>query len=271
MKKNLLLLMFLSFSLLAKQTCKNLLLKDISEKYLKSGVNLEAQDSFDLLFEYEIYQKLIKDLNIKDLLDRVIENAGFIPTDENRMIFFSAISKELRDKIKFSFDSVTGGSNYGNQVNFQNSDMLAYQTEMTRTLTSLLQHVNTKINDNVGVKRKYLIMAVIGAFIASELGFFKKMIGMSHFYMKNKERVVKKVDAFGSWIKRKTDPVTDIFVRKDYASQNPKLKKFVSALKQFKTELYDTQDWHGDKYLGSAEKIVVECKGGESLSFKIPE
>lgn len=229
------------------------------------SASLCAKDNF----EQEAYKKLITDLKIKEIVDEQLNVFGLKPTDENRIAFLSIISKDLQENlqknVKLKFKSFYGDGSGYNQAGIQSQEMLAYQTEMTRTLTALLQSVNSKINKSVGVKKKYVILSVLLAFIASELGFFKKFIGMSHFYMENKEKAIKKLDAFGNWIKQKIAPVTSKVVWMDNLSDKPEAKKFLDAWDRFSTEIKDQEDWQD--IICSAERIEVINSKNKKIRF----
>ncbi|KKP24871.1 MAG: hypothetical protein SZ59_C0001G0189 [candidate division TM6 bacterium GW2011_GWF2_28_16] len=225
-------------------------------------------------FEQIVYQKINKELNLKEILDEQLKTFGLEQTDANRLAFFSIIFKDLQanlqKNVNLKFKSFYGDNSLSNSNNGQTQEMLAYQTEMTRTLTALLQSVNSKINKSVGVKKKYVILAVILAFIASELGFFKKFIGMSHFYMENKEKVIKKLDAFGNWVKKKTEPVADVFVNTDKLSNKPGAKKFLDAWNRWESVIKDREDWHDDVIL-VAKRIIIQGDGQQVTLWVDPE
>ena len=203
MKKGIILLFFccsfnwFSFNILSAKWLKKELAKDLRTVLMNQAVDLE-ESAEDLIFEYKIYKKLIQD----SLLDELIENAGLEPNQENRMIFFSAISKDLQDHIKESFSDFSDNKNqsenrnqhpvqdYPNRSNFNGMDpSFYYQAEMTRGLYSMLPFMNSRSDESKGIKIRHLVLGGVIIYFFTKFGVISTGIKVLNKYIKTTESV----------------------------------------------------------------------------------
>ncbi len=194
MKKGIILLFFccsfnwFSFNVLTAKWFKKELAKDLRAVLINQGIDLE-ESAEDLIFEYKIYKKLIQD----SLLDELIKNAGLEPNEENRMIFFSALSKDIQNHVKKSFSNFTENKNqpknrnqniaqdYHNRSNFNGMDpSFYYQAEMTRNLYSMLPFMNSKSDESKGIKKRHLVLGGVLIYFITKFGILGTGIRIAH-------------------------------------------------------------------------------------------
>lgn len=262
--------------------------KDLSHKFLIDGIQID-DDSLDLVFDYKLYKKLL----IDNILDNLILDAGFEPNDENRMIFFSVISKDLQQQIKRSFSRDSENKNHDtySQNNAQYRDMqyqnMQYQTEMTRSMLTLAQTAisSMKKSENKG---KYGL--AFGGFIAllmAEFGFFGKAVKISNWFFNAKDKihdfaetVAMKSTSF--WGSVKSNTVENTFLKhviyRDFTKGDPVAENFIKNYERFKRTIKDDKEIV--QFLGKCKKILLcdrngkvlvcpDCKGPDDLFWDV--
>ena len=267
MKKIIFLLGFVSLSLGAWGK-KDTPFRDLSHKLLKDGISID-EDSLDLVFDYKLYKKLVTD----SLLDDLILQSGFEPNDENRMIFFSVISKDLQEQIKNSFMGSLNNENhnYVSHRDMQYRDM-QYQAEMTRSMMTLVQSMasNIKRPENSG---KYgLAFVGILIVVAAEFGFFGKAIKISHWFFNVKDKIHNasesaSASAKGFWDKVWSKTVEKTFLKDiiylDYTKGDSVAMNFLENYKRFERAIKD--DPEIVKKLAECKRISLSDRKGRVL------
>ena len=282
MKKGIVLFIFyfscncFSWNVLDAKWFKKELAKDLRSVLIRQGIDLE-DGAEDLIFEYKIYKKLIQD----SLLDDLIKNAGLELNEENRMIFFSAISKDLRDHIKQSFSEFTGNNNqpftknHPNGSNFNGVDpYFYYQTEMTRNLPAIIAAMGSKVGESKAINKIYLALGAAFIYFVTKFGILGRGIKIGYKYMQAKENVdsfVSKTSEVTSNIWSKLSKfgrsVIRPFTLVDYADDYEESQEFFKFYKLFEEILRDDRDFvqnHAKNYT----EIIVHYRDGRRKKRK---
>lgn len=282
MKKGISILLFcfscncFGWNILEAKWFKKELAKDLRSVLVKQGIDLE-DGAEDLIFEYKIYKKLIQD----SLLDDLIKNAGLEPNEENRMIFFSAISKDLRDHIKQSFIGFTGNNNqpftknYPNGSNFNYVDPnFYYQAEMTRNLPAIIAAMGSKVGESKSIDKIYLALGAAFIYFVTKFGILGRGIKIGYKYMQAKENVnsfVSKTSEVTGNIWSKLSKfgrsVIRPFMLVDYVDDYEESQEFFKFYKLFEEVLRDDRDFvqnHAKNYT----EIIVHYRDGRRKKRK---
>ena len=245
-------LIFMFFIFNSYATKPEKLLKNLNCKYLKSGVDLDSQDSLDLLFDYKIYKQIIKD----NILDELIKKSGFEPNDENRMIFFAAISKDLQNQITKSFENNSCNSSTNILLA---QDSLVSQVEMTRSLTSAVQAMALSISKPASSGKFWLGIGAVFFVLGAEFGWFKNFTKITDFYTNTKEKIVGVSEFLGrklvenSFLKR--------YVYIDYLEDHKYVNKLGKEFGEIIKWLEEDKDGCKYDWLMNAGSIVLLKKG----------
>ncbi|MBD3273479.1 hypothetical protein GF385_03985 [Candidatus Dependentiae bacterium] len=268
MKKGILLIfLFLStFNNLKPWFNKNKLSKDLRSVLVDQGIDME-QSATNLLFDYQIYKKMIQD----EFLDKLIKKAGFEANEENRTIFFSAISKDLQEHIKKSFSEFTRSPNTSIDPN------LYLQLEMTRNFPAILTSMGSKIQKSKNSSKFYLVLVAVAAYFITKFGILGKSIKLSYGYMKAKENVDKisektknttsylwnKLRKFGQTVGR---PFTLMDYSKDYKDS----EEFFKFYRLFENILKDDKEFVEKKAKNYTEVHVYYKEGKDTKRVRYP-
>lgn len=252
---------------------KQVLLKDFRSVFITDEIDLK-QDSQDLLFQYQVYKKLIQD----NFLDQLIIDSGFEPNQETRSIFFSALTIELQDVIKKSFSDFI--QNSGNQAPSNNSGGTVFsgidpnlflQAEMTRNFSTALASLsNTK-----EFKIKNLIIGGLILYLITKFNVIREVVKTSFNYLKAKDNIVAKTSPFISFIDSSINQiglsakgVLSRFIPVDYSKNIPSSSEFFKFYEHFETVLKSDDEFVKNKAL-HYEYIDVVYKTNEGVSTYI--
>ncbi|MFH1461796.1 MAG: hypothetical protein ABIF12_02540 [bacterium] len=210
MKKGILLfLICLNISYSLADSNKQVLLKDFRSVFIPDEIDLR-QDTQDLLFQYQVYKKLIQD----NFLDQLIKDSGFEPNQETRTIFFSALTKELQDVIKKSFTDFAQNNNGGviknntsGPINNGFDPNLFLQADMTRNLSTALASLNSNLNKTKEFKIKNVFLLGLITYIVAKSNIITGTIKTSYNYIKAKENIKGKSSRVISFIDRSINKI----------------------------------------------------------------
>lgn len=156
------------------------LIENLKPHFVNKGINTQ-NDSNNLLFEQQVYKKLIQE----NFLDELIIKSGFEPNQETRTIFFSALTKELQDVIKKSFSDFSGTSLNTNSID----PNIFMQAEMTRNLSAVINSLNSKLDKENTIKTKHLIIGGIVLYLFAKLSFLRSIFRTTFNFFKTSENV----------------------------------------------------------------------------------
>ncbi len=251
---------FILFILNCSGTKTEKLLKNLNCKYLDLGVDIDnSGESLDLLFDYKIYKQLIKD----NILDELIKKSGFEPNEENRLIFFAAISKDLQKQITKSFESTS--CSFESNDHLLTKEMLTAQSEMTRSLTSAMQSMALTMAKPASSGKFWLIVGGIFFILGAEFGWFKNFKEITDFYTKTKEKTLK----IGGILGRKLVEVTPLekIVSLDYLDDHRYVNQLEQRFKDIITWIKDDKTKSRHEALKKANKITFMDKNGKQIIF----
>lgn len=252
---------------------QNIPLKGLQHKILNNDIHID-NDSLDLVFDYKLYKKLLVD----NILDDLILDAGFEPNSENRMIFFSAISKDLQKKITNVLSPIIKNDDY----QFYNSTVspydsmqyknMQYQTEMARSMATLAQTAISTIKQPEN-KRKYgLAFGGFMVLLMAEFGFFGKVLKISNWFLNVKDKInnvtgtvstKSKGFFYNTWENIVEKTFLKNIIYRDFTKGDPVAENFIENYEQFEQTIKDDKEII--KLLGKCNKIMLCDKKGKAL------
>jgi hypothetical protein len=259
MKKGILLLLVLNIFVVFVKANNTQLITDLKSVFANKSIDVKDKQQ-DILFDYQVYKKLIQD----NFLDDLIIKSGFEPNQETRAIFFSALTKELQDTIKKSFTEYTGS----NVNNFDPNVFM--QAEMTRNLSSVLNNLNSKLDKENSIKTKHLILGGIFLYLFAKLGFIRSAFKASFNLLKAAENVdgkSSKVFGFINSTIKKTSALGRSFLTNiypvDFSKDVKESEEFFTFYEFFEKYLKNDKDFVRDfaKNYESIEVVYTDKDG----------
>lgn len=252
MKKGIILLLILNNSIYGSK--KSDLITDFKDIFINKNIDIK-DDSQNMLFEYQIYKKLIQE----NFLDDLIIKSGFEPNQETRTMFFSALTKEFQDVIKKSFTNFSG-----NNLNSNNFDPNVFmQAETTRNLSSVINSLNSKLNQDNTIKTRHLIWTGIFLYLFAKLSFIRSAFKTSFNFLKAAENVDGKTSKFFGFINSTIGKTSELsrnilthFLPVDFSKDVKESEEFFRFYEFFEQYLKNDKDFVKD-FAKNYESIEV--------------